>query len=389
MHELLYLCATPKLDVVRRNQLIACAAQFRDWSALPTLAEEQGLGPLVYSYLTEIAAVIPAPTRTSLQGLYLRHRHANQVRGRLLCQLSTEFQQNEIEFIVLKGAVLAHTVYAKPGLRPMRDIDLLVRKSDILRAQNILLQMGFALDSQGTGHRLPDKHLEFSSLRIDGIVNSLELHYNLFESHQPYSLQFDNLQAGRTIFQCHGVDMYGLRPEDMLLHLCEHIRLHASIWRSLRLIWVVDIVGYAEQYVAEIDWAYVRRQTPSVMNLLSLFHTICPLSAKLLEASQVKIGSVPQGVGDDYQGWPRYSLAQLRGKSYREILNATYAPSEWWLRIRYGLDAVQPLFVYRWLLHPLYILGPFYLLEKVHLLWHLGLRPLFDKSRVRDDESIS
>jgi hypothetical protein len=32
-------------------------------------------------------------------------------------------------------------------------------------------------------------------------------------------------------------------------------------------------------------------------------------------------------------------------------------PSEWWLRLRYKLGSTRPLFWYRWLRHPLYILG--------------------------------
>jgi len=38
-------------------------------------------------------------------------------------------------------------------------------------------------------------------------------------------------------------------------------------------------------------------------------------------------------------------------------LRDTIFPSEWWLRLRYKLGSVRPLFWHRWIRHPLYILG--------------------------------
>jgi len=57
------------------------------------------------------------------------------------------------------------------------------------------------------------------------------------------------------------------------------------------------------------------------------------------------------------------------------MLTDTFVPSEWWLRLHYGLNSAQPLFWYRWFKHPLYILGPFYLAEKLKLFWFQKLRP--------------
>ncbi|MBX3014045.1 MAG: nucleotidyltransferase family protein [Caldilineaceae bacterium] len=387
MCKLLNLCTCPQLDSKRRHSLAQSAIQFTDWSTLPSRAEEQGLGPLVFSYLRQAHVTLPSKAQVALHGLYLRHRRTNEIRSQLLTQIATEFQQQGIEFIVLKGAILAHLIYAEPGLRPMRDIDLLVRKSDILHARKLLIKLGFTVPLDEKIRLLPDKHLEVASLKSGGIVNSLELHYNLFNSYQPHSLTFEELRPNRTLAHYNGTELQGLGPEDMLFHLCEHILLHANVWEPIRLIWIVDIVGYAENFVDRIDWEYICHQRPSVLKLLSIFHAICPLSERLLNTCRVSIGAPPQGIGEDFRGWPRHSLAKLAGKPYQEILDDTFFPSEWWLRIRYRLDGVQPLFAYRWLLHPLYILGPFYLLEKLHLFWHLSLQPLLSYHRINNETS--
>jgi len=75
-----------------------------------------------------------------------------------------------------------------------------------------------------------------------------------------------------------------------------------------------------------------------------------PLSYELLERASIEIGKAPQGIGVEFYGWPRVRHKQ-------RILQNTFFPSEWWLRLRYNLGSTRPLFWYRWVRHPLYIAG--------------------------------
>jgi hypothetical protein len=81
-----------------------------------------------------------------------------------------------------------------------------------------------------------------------------------------------------------------------------------------------------------------------------------PLSDNLQRQAPLKIGRAPRGVGVEFQGWPRYSLPRQRAKSYRLILHDSLFPSEWWLRLYYGVGTARPLFWHRWLWHPLHLL---------------------------------
>jgi hypothetical protein len=88
---------------------------------------------------------------------------------------------------------------------------------------------------------------------------------------------------------------------------------------------------------------------------------------------QAKAGlksSIIGGIGLDFEGWPRSSLASQRQKGWQRILGDTFWPSEWWLRLHYGLGSGRALFWHRWLIHPLHILGWVQQL----LLERLGLR---------------
>lgn len=50
------------------------------------------------------------------------------------------FNEAGIDVIVLKGAALAQTIYPDIALRPMGDVDLLVKKEGLEKAENLLIQ---------------------------------------------------------------------------------------------------------------------------------------------------------------------------------------------------------------------------------------------------------
>lgn len=349
--QLLANCA--RLDSGPENEarLAHLAGNVRDWAGLPAQAEAHGLVPLLYSHLQTAGVSLPLPVKRELQALYLRHHHANTVRVAALADILAAFQSAGIEARVLKGAALAHLVYPQPGLRPMRDLDILVKPSEARRAQQILAGLGFVAPLP---LHLPDKHLPAAARPSEGLSVSVELHHNLFNAARPASLTLEQLAGPPLTFCLSGLTVSTLGCAEMLWHLCEHVAYHANIWEPLRLVWVADIVGFAEQFAAQIDWALVRWRYPLVLSTLSLFHFITPLSATLRAQAALNLSVPPAGVGQEFAGWPRVSIPQQRaaGKSYRRILADTFYPPEWWLRLHYRLNAVQPVFRQRWLLHP-------------------------------------
>jgi len=360
-------CLQPGPDFY--DTLTRFANNFTQWAEVPVLAEKQGLGPLLYWHLKAAGIAPPLGVKRQLQGLYLRHRHANQIRSQALAEILSAFAQADIPARVLKGAALAWLIYPEPGLRPMRDIDILVPANQAREAQQILQRLGFNAPLPDPAQPLPDKHLALASRRDDGLQVSVELHHNLCHAFEPLSVTMADLTGPPLVFTVNGVPAQTLGPEDMLGHLSQHIAYHASIWEPIRLVWVADLVGFANRFAAQIDWDKVAHFYPLALKMLSLFHFVSPLSAELRQLAPVKIGQKPHGVGEEFEGWPRCSWRDLRGRglSWFQIVGRTFAPSEWWLRLHYGLDTCQPLFLYRWLKHPLYILGPFYLAEKYRL----------------------
>lgn len=374
MYHLLALCARAECDAVHCDQLARAAAQLTDWQGLAALAESHGMAPLLYTHLKTARVQLSPAVRRELQGLYVRHRQANQVRMRVLYDIIAACNATGIQAIVLKGAALANLVYAEPALRPMSDLDLIVSETDLLRTQSVLIELGFA--ALPSGRVLAHRHLEAAALQVEGVQVQVEIHHRLFSNY------FDNAasylrsivslpgHSGRRAKSEPGGLAVPPRPfaladqaactlghEDMLWHLCQHLASHVNIWDYARLIWVADIVSYSEHFASEIDWKYIRRRRSAILDTLSLLHFMTPLSEGLLNKANIKLGRAPEGIGMEYRGWPRPQRTSQPVTEHRRVLRDTLFPSEWWLRLRYKLGSARPLFWYRWVRHPLYIFG--------------------------------
>jgi hypothetical protein len=283
-----------------------------------------------------------------LQARTIQHSHANRVRAAALAEILAAFQAAGIEALVLKGAALAHLVYPQPGLRPMRDVDVLVSRAQVRQAQGLLAELGFAAPLPG--QTLPAKHLLTAQRWVEGLQISVELHHNLY-TEGTAATTLEALRPRAVPVSLGGVTASTLGYEDMLDHVYQHSRI---IFDPLRLISIADLVSLAERFAAEIDWP---RVSPRVRNALALCHWLTPLSEELLQAAALNPGRPPKGSGLDFAGWPRYPLAAQRDKGYAAILRDSFYPPEWWLRFYYAPASPLALGWCRAVAHPLHILG--------------------------------
>jgi len=355
---LMALCSRVSCDAALYERIASQAATLdsQAWGTLPHRAEAHGIAPLLFTHLKAASAPVPIEVQRALRGLMLRHRLANRARMAVLRSILARLGTAGISVCVLKGAALAHLIYPTPDLRPMRDVDLLVRPSEARRAQRILREMGFAAPP-AESVELPDKHMAAAQLDKAGFVLSVEVHHNLFAATYPLSMTLDDLTEPPQAFDIDGQPAYALDHADMLWHLCQHMRLSSGVFGANRLIWMADIVSYAEHFASEIDWARLSARYPIVINTLSLLHFLTPLSEELLASAAIPLGPAPRGIGLDFEGWPRTSIRAQREKGAWGILRDTFAPPEWWVRLYYGLGSAAPLFTTRWLRHPWHILG--------------------------------
>ena len=175
------LCARVSCDAALYERIARQAAALdpQAWGTLPHRAEAHGIAPLLFTHLKAVSAPVPTEVQRALRGLTLRHRLANRARMAVLGSMLARLGTAGISVCVLKGAALAHLIYPTPDLRPMRDVDLLVRPSEARRAQRLLREMGFTAPPAESAD-LPDKHMAAAQLDEAGFVLSVEVHHNLF-----------------------------------------------------------------------------------------------------------------------------------------------------------------------------------------------------------------
>ncbi len=158
------------------------------------------------------------------------------------------FAAADIPVLVLKGAALAFLVYPQPGLRCMRDIDLLVKAGDAQRAQALLWKEGFDLQP-GLGLPMPagHHHLPVLARQIEGLTICVEIHDDLFPKTRYYqSRRFEDLSGLAVDLQIGDAQTRTLGYEDMLWHIYRHAIGPPLLASPLRFIHIADLVSLVE-----------------------------------------------------------------------------------------------------------------------------------------------
>ena len=112
-----------------------------DWPYFLSLAARHAVAPVLYARLTDGALMsgVPGPAREALA----RYHATTLARNVLLLSETESFcdrlGRHGIPVMLLKGMALLQGVYPHPALRPMTDVDILVRRRDMAAARRILV----------------------------------------------------------------------------------------------------------------------------------------------------------------------------------------------------------------------------------------------------------
>ena len=162
-------------------------------------------------------------------------------------------KQAGIDVMVIKGAAMVIDYYYDESMRPMEDLDILVRYSNKRSASRLLLEQGWVIKNK---HFFTDQFLEEGLFEIGKALQlihptgiHLDLHWNL----TPYCLGdlTDNdfwSAAGESKFEGQLVKV--LNPADQLLH----ILVHGASWSTISPIrWIPDAVTVLNRH-SEFNW---------------------------------------------------------------------------------------------------------------------------------------
>jgi hypothetical protein len=195
-----------------------------EWGRLMHLAARERAIVALNAQLTKTPLRgVNAAERANLQRLALVSEfQLSSLHDRLVALLAL-YATHDIDVLLLKGAGLAHSAYARPTERPMGDIDVLVRPEVALRARDLALANGWTRRRDVPEERSYDDHQHLSPLEdADGLQIGLELHTALFTHQAPFKLPPEQLWEGARRITVGGQPAYVPSPEDQLLHAALH-----------------------------------------------------------------------------------------------------------------------------------------------------------------------
>jgi hypothetical protein len=248
-----------------------------DGEALRQLIERERVGPLLHRALRGNAVLSPE-TCATLRDAYRATAMRNLLLLNALRSVLERLAADGIPTIVLKGAALAQPVYGSLALRPMSDLDILVRRRDIGRARAIAEDLGFrpaALETHSGALAEYENALAFT--KPDVVRIDLDVHWSLVDS--PFyqrKLSMAWFWASARVQPLGGLSAATLGPEALLLHLCAHLMLHH---RGAGLLWWNDI---AELLHAEsaLDWDQAFERCRECQLLLPMREALTHLAAE-------------------------------------------------------------------------------------------------------------
>lgn len=270
-NELLLLCSRTKVDAETAAHIncITSSAHEVDWEYLYQLGRRHSVLPLIYSQLNRTAAAnVPPDQLARLKENYQDNVARNVLLTAELCRILETFEAAGIEAVPYKGPALALYAYENLALRRFVDLDVLVRKADVLPAKELLQAGGFVCSTAWTRTQqallLRTQH-NLSLSREEGRL-VVELHWEVASNLFASSLQAEEFWERLETMRLNEVVVKSLSPEDLLLSLCVHGSKH--LWE--RLAWICDVAELVKTRI-DLNWSVLLERAASTGNDRMLF----------------------------------------------------------------------------------------------------------------------
>jgi hypothetical protein len=228
----------------------AAVDAFRTWRAGVDLDENLDRGsfrllPLLFHNLHRLHVRDPLMGR--LRGIYRLAWYENHVLFDETRPMVAALEAEGIATLVVKGVPLTFTYYRNPALRPMADIDIVVRRSDARRALALLENLGWRRNERSSDEDFEYRH----ALQLFGPKDrELDLHWHLLYEANDDAADEHFWSAARP-FDFAGVATRMLDPTDALLHVV----IHGVRWNAEPPTrWIVDALTIMRETDRPLDW---------------------------------------------------------------------------------------------------------------------------------------
>jgi len=236
-----------------------------------------GLLTLFRTYdATAFSRWLPELTENRISQLFLK-QHAselkedpellsrlNQVKNEILFnnlyylnqlkKVLTVFSDKQIDVVVLKGLSLINHLYGDVSMRTFVDLDFLVRKKDLFRFVDALLEMGYIPDYGSKDIHTTKQFTAYNPATRVNIDILLRLDADPFPNRY-FPLDEERIWERKCKIRFDEVETSRLSLEDELVYHIYHMAFH--LYFEIELKWVFDLYYFLEKYDRELDKAYL------------------------------------------------------------------------------------------------------------------------------------
>lgn len=281
-HQLLLCCARVSLAPKDRELLRALADSALNWGQVLGEAQRQSIVPLVYRHLHGACAdLVPTQILDQLRKEYVRAAAGSMSLAAELCAITKLLEGQGVASLPYKGPVLALQAYGDIALRTFTDLDLLVHRSDVASAREILASRGYSPIYELT------RSQERAFLRYEHnlpLVDStgevlVELHWRVAPASFGFPMRMEGLWERATLMALGGEAVRGMSIEDLMILLPVHGARHA--WSGVE--WIIGIAELIRQ-PGVVCWSRVIRDAEQ-LHVARIVRLAVALANRLLDAS--------------------------------------------------------------------------------------------------------
>jgi len=225
------------------------------WRSLATAAARTGLSGLVLERATALDISIPESAAEHLRRASFAVAAENVHLLRELQTVVAALNAADIPVMLLKGAALNLAHYRSPGLRPMSDLDLLVRHADVDRARAILEAAGCRRGAPLLREDFfPRFYYETEYFTGSTRPARIDLHARPFRPMRyACTVHEGAFWRGAETILCGSAAAWTPRPSVMFVHLAAHAAFHGCA----RLVWLYDLHRFVAFHGAGLPWSEV------------------------------------------------------------------------------------------------------------------------------------
>jgi len=236
-----------------------------DWDTAYEKSIQWRVAPLLYkiikkqSPLSQLSSISEGFLQ-KIKKAYVRTFLINRTNFNKLIKVMKIFNEEGIKIMLLKGSHLAQFVYENVGLRPMVDIDIMVKKEVLHKAEVLLFQMGYDYIQMSQIAQKQDSLIERKKRSYHHLallsnpkgINNLEVHWTLIRTSLPLNIDIEGLWERAKGEKINRTEVLVPSPEDNLLYISLHASYNEKFICGVRPL--CDIAAIVNHYDNKIDW---------------------------------------------------------------------------------------------------------------------------------------